>query len=132
MEPIFGQRLSDLYRYLPCIVAELAKDVSFPENGGMVHHQRGARAYFILRGDNPLDHPEAEVFLRTMLNNLRLRELTWDHFRFADIMDVPAKIGERCLHMSKDEMKTMLEGVRRKIQGSETAPLDFSMPLDLD
>ena len=130
MERVFGQRLSEQYRYLPCIVAELAEDLSFPENGGYVHHRRGARAYLILRGENPLLEPDVEVFLRTMLNNLRLREVPWDHLRFAEIQNVPAVIGERCWRSTPEEMQQMLNGVKSKTQGSENAPIDFSVPIE--
>jgi hypothetical protein len=132
MQKIWGQRLSDHHRFLPCIVAELAKEVSFPENHGTVYHERGTRAYFVLRGDNPLNEPTAEVFIRTKMGNLRVRELPWDHFRFADIDNVPSKIGERCWFGTQDEMRSMVEKIRGKIQGSEVAPMDFSVPIELD
>jgi hypothetical protein len=126
----FGARLSDLHKTLPCIVAELAVDVSFPCGGGRLHHDRGTRAYFLLRGENPLDEPDAEVFVRSKLNVLKLRELPWDHFRFAEVAMVPSAIGERCWRGTPDEMKAMLDRIRAKIPDSTIQSSKFSVPLD--
>jgi hypothetical protein len=127
----FGMRLADLHKVLPCIVAELAVDVSFQcGSSGRLHHDRGTRAYFLLRGQNPLDEPDAEVFVRSKLNVLKLRELPWDHFRFAEIAMVPAAIGERCWRGTPDEMKEMLERVRLKIPNTTLESSKFQVPLD--
>lgn len=129
--PLFGQRLSQLYKVLPCIVAELAVDVSFPERNGRVHHDRGGRVYFVLRGENPLAEATTEVFVRTKLNNLKLRELPWDHFRFAEIAEVPSVIAERCWHAQPEEMKAMLDGIREKLIDTTVSDSMFSVPADL-
>ena len=127
----FGVRLSDLHRVLPCIVAELAVDVSFPcGHSGRLHHDRGSRAYFLLRGDKPLEEPEAEVFVRSKLNVLKLRELPWNHFRFAEVAMVPSQIGERCWRGTPEEMKAMLELIRKKIPDTTVESSKFSVPLD--
>lgn len=126
----FGTRLSGLYRVLPCIVAELAVDVSYPAGNGRVHHERGGRAYFVLRGDDPLNEDTAEVFVRTKLNVLKLRELPWNHFRFAEIAEVPSVIAERCWRSTPKEMKEMLDKIRIKIPDTMVAASSFAVPLD--
>lgn len=128
---LFGTRLSNLYQVLPCIVAELAVDVAYPEGNGRVYHDRGSRAYFILRGENPLEEETAEVFVRTKLNVLKLRELPWDHFRFAEIVEVKSIISERCWHANPQEMKEMLDRIREKMSVSEVTESLFTLPPDL-
>lgn len=128
---LFGTRLSNLYSVLPCIVAELAVDVSFPEGNGRVHHERGGRAYFVLRGEDPLSEPKAEVFVRTKLNVLKLRELPWDHFRFPDVVEVPAVIAERCWRGTPEETKAILDRMRAIIPDSTIVTSKFSVPLDI-
>lgn len=129
--PLFGTRLSNLYRVLPCIVAELAVDVSFPEGNGRVHHDRGSRVYFILRGEKPLEQPTAEVLVRTKLNRLRLREFPWDHFRQASIAEVPSQIAEKCFLDDAESMKEILDAITAKIPDSIADGSLFTLPSDL-
>jgi hypothetical protein len=126
----FGTRIRDIYSSLPCIVGELTKDVSFPEGRGAIHHERASRVYFVLRGESPLLESTAEVFVRSMAGKLWLRELPWDHFRFAEIAIVPSKIAEPCWRGAPDEMLQMLEAIRPKLDQSDNLANSFSVPID--
>ena len=127
----FGTRIRDIYSSLPCIVGELAKDLSFPEGRGAVHHERAARVYFVLRGQSPLQESTTEVFVRSLTGKLWLRELPWDHFRFAEIAVVPSKIAEPCWRGTPDEMLQMLEAIRPKLDQSDNITNSFSVPIDV-
>jgi hypothetical protein len=129
MKRFFGSSLAGLYPSLPTIVAELAEELTFIDNGHAVSHDRGSRAYLVLRGQNPMDEDTVECLIRTKINQLRLREVPWSGLRFPEIANVPASIGERCWRGTKEEMQKMLQQIQAKKVSSKPR---FAPDVNLD